>query len=96
MVFIFASLIGSFSPIVKEVYDDMILKSTVVLSVLVLLCLTIFAAATFSINHTIDAVWKEPRSCFKNDGHSGLVPIGDPVPGGGTPCGGNQTSNDTV
>jgi hypothetical protein len=58
--------------------------------------LTIFATTTFSINHTADTVGKEPRSGFKYDENSGPVPVGDPVPGGGTPCGGNQTLNGTV
>jgi hypothetical protein len=72
-----------------------ILKSAGVLSVLVLLCLTIFATTTFSINHTTNSVSKEFESGFKQNEHSGSVFVGDPVEGGGTPCGGNQTSNGT-
>ncbi|HXX86826.1 MAG TPA: hypothetical protein VEH86_00065 [Candidatus Acidoferrum sp.] len=64
--------------------------------VLILLCLAILATVTFSINSVTDIGGKEPRSGFKYGGNSELAPIGDPVPGGGTPCGGNQTSNDTA
>lgn len=70
----------------------MILKITRFLPVLVLLFLTVFATAAFSINHTVDTAWKEPESGFKHDVHSDVIPVGDPVPGGGTPNGANQTN----
>lgn len=70
----------------------MILKIKRFLPVLVLLFLTVFATAAFSINHTVDTALKEPKSGFKHDVHSGPVLVGDPVPGGGVPCGANQTN----
>jgi len=69
-----------------------ILKIKRFLPVLVLLFLTVFATAAFSINHTVDTTWKEPEGGFKHDVHSGVVTVGDPVPGGGTPMGTNQTN----
>jgi hypothetical protein len=74
----------------------MILKITKFLPAFVLISLTVFATAAFSINHTVDTAWKELESGFKHDVHSGVVTVGDPVPGGGTPNGANQTLNCTV
>lgn len=73
----------------------MILKSVRVLPVLVLLCLTIFATTMFSINHTTNTVWKESESGFNHNEYPSSVFVGDPVEGGGLPCGGNQTLNGT-
>ena len=70
----------------------MILKIKRFVPVLVLLFFTVFATAAFSINHTVNTTWKEPASGFKHDVYSGVVPVGDPVPGGGTPMGANQTN----
>jgi hypothetical protein len=64
----------------------MILKMTRFLPVLVLLCLTLFAATAFSINYTINNAWKESASNFKHDEHYSLEFLGDPVSGGGPPC----------
>jgi hypothetical protein len=73
----------------------MIFKITRFLPALVLLCLTVFAIIAFSTNHTIDAAWKESESDSIHVQHYGSVFVGDPVGGGGTPCGGNQTLNPT-
>ncbi|MGD0027755.1 MAG: hypothetical protein ABSC91_02315 [Candidatus Bathyarchaeia archaeon] len=74
----------------------MVLKSARALPALVLLCLTIFATATFSINHSTSSVVKEFESGLRQNDHSSSIFVGDPVPGGGLPNGANQTLNCTV
>lgn len=70
----------------------MVLKIKRFVPVLVLLFLTVFASSAFSINHAINTTWKEPENGFKHDVHSDVIPVGDPVPGGGVPDGTNQTN----
>lgn len=73
----------------------MVLKMTRFLPVLVLLCLTLFAATAFSISHTINIAGKESASNLKHDEHYSLEFLGDPVSGGGPPKPQNQPLNDT-
>jgi hypothetical protein len=73
----------------------MIMKTVRVLPILVLLCVTIFAAAMFSMNHTTNTVWKESESEFSHNEYSSPVFVGDPVEGGGLPNSANQTLNGT-
>jgi hypothetical protein len=75
------------------VHEPVIFKITRFLQVPVILFLIVFATTAFAMNYAVDTALKEPRGSFNHGEHSGLVPIGDPVDGGGTPCGGNQTSN---
>lgn len=74
----------------------MILKSFKFLILSALLC-----SAILAITITITSQSKSQtttKTCLDHrveNAHPGLILVGDPVPGGGTPTGGNQTRNQT-
>jgi hypothetical protein len=73
----------------------MIFKSLRFLLLSVLLCSAIFVIAVATIQNENQIATETCGINYAKSTRSGLILVGDPVPGGGTPLSGNWTWNGT-